>query len=100
MKQQTQMVLAACLLLSSAPLLAQEQDEPKRVEPERVIKQDAGQEVEEIRIQGRLDSVRVKPIYGPEYFFQDHGGDGTLSAGSGAEMDQDFNMRTWKLGEW
>ena len=68
--------------------------------PDRIIKQEAGQEVEEIRIDGRLQSVRVKPRVGPQYIIEDRAGDGSLASPQGGEMDSRFNIRTWKLGEW
>ncbi len=98
MKRSILMLLASASALCIAPAGAQEQQLPER--PDRVVKQEAGQEVEEIRIEGRLDSVRVKPRIGPEYFIDDRAGDGTLSSTGGGEMDSSFNIRTWKLGEW
>jgi len=100
MKRSILMLLASAsaFVLGSVPVSAQEQQLPER--PDRVVKQEAGQEVEEIRIEGRLDSVRVKPRIGPEYFIDDRAGDGTLSSTGGGEMDSSFNIRTWKLGEW
>ncbi|GJL83854.1 MAG: hypothetical protein DHS20C01_34880 [marine bacterium B5-7] len=67
---------------------------------ELTSKTDAGQQVDEVRIEGRLQSVRVKPSTGPAYYIDDRSGDGTLQAPTGGEMDSQFNIRTWKLGTW
>jgi len=79
--------------------LAQDAGEEEASEVTQV-REDAGQTVEETRIRGRLSEVKVKPEVGPEYFFQDRGGDGTMSGRGGGEMDSDTNIRTWRFGEW
>lgn len=95
---------ASAMMLSLAVAAQQEQDEEEEQarapQTDVLVKEEAGQQVVETRIEGRLESVRVKPRIGPEYFIQDRGGDGTLSATGGGEMDSSFNIRTWKLGEW
>lgn len=105
MKKSMVALIASALLTGSVMAVAQqdaETAEPPSTEsrPEIRTLEDAGQQVEERRIDGRLDSVRVKPRSGPEYFIQDRSRDGTLSSPEGGEMDSRFNIRTWKLGEW
>jgi hypothetical protein len=105
MKYSIQSLLAVAIALTVASANAQEQTQPESADQadapiERLVKEEAGQQVVETRIDGRLDSVRVKPRIGPEYFIMDRSGDGTLSSPDGGEMDSRFNIRTWKVGEW
>lgn len=101
-------LLAAVLALACGPVLAQDEGkteeaakaEQEAAQSEQIVKQEAGQVVEETRIDGRLQGVKVKPRRGPEYFFDDRAGDGTLTMPDGGELDSESNIRTWKLGEW
>jgi hypothetical protein len=102
MKQTVLSIAGLAIATFVVPAGAQDADVPEQTEvkSERVVKQEAGQQVEEIRIDGRLQSVRVKPRVGPEYIIEDRAGDGSLASPQGGEMDSRFNIRTWKIGEW
>ena len=76
-------------------------DAEEQAGQEVLVREDAGQQVREIRRQGRLDSIVVTPQTGPSYIFEDRGGvEGMQSPQEGSEIDSGFNIRTWKLGEW
>lgn len=101
MKHPTSLLAAAVVAFACGPVLAQDEETAEQAaQGEQIVKQEAGQVVEETRIDGRLQGVKVKPRRGPEYFFDDRAGDGTLSTAEGSELDSQFNIRTWKLGEW
>lgn len=101
MKHPIPILAAAVLAIAFGPVLAQDADQGEQAaQSEQIVKQEAGQVVEETRIDGRLQGVKVKPRRGPEYFFDDRAGDGTLLMPEGSELDSQFNIRTWKLGEW
>ena len=74
--------------------------DPEASGEETLVREDAGQQVEEIRRQGRLDSIVVTPRTGPSYIIEDRGVDGMQSPQEGGDMESGFNIRTWKIGEW
>ena len=91
-------ILVSLLVMSCGPLLAQDQ---AAVPTEtRVVKKEAGQSIEEFRVEGRLESISITPPTGPAYFIDDRYGDGTLTSSGEDSIDSDFNIRTWKLGTW
>ncbi len=98
--KQFKLHLMGISLFSVAMVLQAQESAQSEATVDRIVKEEAGQQVEETRIDGRLESIRVKPRIGPEYFIDDRSGDGTLSSAGGGEMDSQFNIRTWKLGEW
>jgi hypothetical protein len=100
MKKLSYQCLVLGLLLSTGAVAQEKQGQAKQDGDDTLSHEEAGQQVQEIRIVGRLTEVRVKPETGPEYFFKDRGGDGTLSGRGGGEMESNNNIRTWKLGEW
>ncbi len=92
---------AAALAVLVGAANAQDDTKPEQVaDVEKVVKEEAGQQVEETRIEGRLQGVRVKPRHGPEYFIDDRAGDGSLSTPEGDDLGSQPNIRTWKLGTW
>ena len=95
-------IIPALIFAASGLAWAQEQAEPtdEAGEESRLVREDAGQQVEEIRRQGRLDSIVVTPATGPRYFIEDRGIEGMQSPKEGGDMEAEFNIRTWKLGEW
>lgn len=103
MKHSAIRLIGIGLVAFAGALWAQENTDPtasKAPEPESVVKEEAGQMIVERRVEGRLESVRVKPRVGPEYFIDDRVGDGSLVVPESGEMGSDHNIRTWKLGEW
>ena len=102
MRKLMALLIGTALLTSHGMAVAEQDAEALNQQPQAQVRaiEDAGQQVEETRVDGRLESVRVKPRTGPEYFIQDRSRDGTLSAPEGGEMDSRFNIRTWKIGEW
>lgn len=91
------LALAAC---AAGTVQAQDGSTGKPAAADELVKHEAGQEVVETRIEGRLEGVQVKPRQGPVYYFDDRAGDGTLLSGERGDLESDFNIRTWKLGEW
>jgi len=55
--------------------------------------------IEEYRVHDRLVLMRVKPDHGPAYYLTDPAGDGSFREAPN-DLDADFNLRKWKLGEW
>lgn len=105
--------IAALLLTVTLPALAAElptlpppPDEPAVMElpPEpgaaptvSIRKIENGDVVEEYRQDGRLTSIRVKPLRGPAYTVQDTNGDGRLDR---KDMEGPVAPVYWTLYEW
>ncbi len=99
--KQVPMIIPALMFAASGAVWAQQENaQAGAANEETLVREEAGQQVEEIRRQGRLDSIVVTPKTGPSYIFEDRGIDGMQSPQEGGDMDSGFNIRTWKLGEW
>lgn len=71
-----------------------------QVNPDGVtVKREAGGEVEEYRVGGRLESMTIDRDRGTTDYWYDRRGDSTWEAGKG-EVDEKKNLRQWRLGNW
>jgi len=70
-------------------------DQQPQITSERL----GNQSIEEFRISDRLRTMKIDPDDGPAYYLKDKTGDGHLDD-SHDSMDEDVNLRKWRLGKW
>lgn len=101
------LALAATLVLSAAPVPAQELEAPpppppietgQPFEPQVTIRRTQREVIYEYRRNGALYLVRVQPAFGPPYYFFDFDGDGTLDYRPGDPIRD--NVQQWILWRW
>ncbi|MDH3693652.1 MAG: DUF2782 domain-containing protein, partial [Gammaproteobacteria bacterium] len=57
------------------------------------------QSIEEFRISNRLRVMKIDPDDGPAYYLKDQTGDVRMDD-SHDSMEEDVNLRKWRLGKW
>ncbi len=92
--------LFLCLISSAFAQQNSDSEAAVEVNPDGVtVKRQDSTLIEEYREGGRLEMIKITPESGPAYFIEDRAGDGTMSPRE-SDMDSEFNIRTWKIGEW
>lgn len=110
-------VLLATCLLTSGPLLAEEDvaappapaddypppviptDDRDSIEPEVTIIRQDDRTIEEYRVNGQLYMIKVTPSRGPSYFLVDADGDGNLETRQN-ELDPKILVPSWIIFRW
>ena len=67
--------------------------------PQVSIERLGNQSIEVFRISDRLRVMKIDPDDGPAYYLKDKTGDGRLDD-SHDSMEEDVNLRKWRLGKW
>jgi hypothetical protein len=101
----------ALLLLPAVPAGAQDSAEvvdrvelPEPTDPygpvqEVEVIEHPGYTLEEFRVQGRREWIRVTPRNAPSLYMNDRTGIGTMSDPNG-DLDSTINVPKWRLGQW
>lgn len=120
-KTVTAVVLAASVMFTWAPLLAQqdlekppaipnavvEEEEPlppkiqdEQLEPTVTIREEEDRRIEEYRINGRVYMIKVTPKKGIPYYYIDSDGDGQLELDLTQQALNPVQPVFWKIKEW
>jgi hypothetical protein len=68
-------------------------------EPEALPKEEAGHRVEEFRVRGRLETLKIMPENAPAMYIKDRAGDGSLEDPV-SDMEADHTIPMWRIGGW
>lgn len=116
----TTVLLAASVMFTWAPLLAQEdlekppaipnavvEEEPlppkiqdEQLEPTVTIREEEDRRIEEYRINGRVYMIKVTPKKGIPYYYIDSDGDGQLELDLTQQALNPVQPVFWKIKEW
>lgn len=116
----TTVLLAASVMFTWAPLLAQEdlekppaipnavvEEEPlppkiqdEQLEPTVTIREEEDRRIEEYRINGRIYMIKVTPKKGIPYYYIDSDGDGQLELDLTQQALNPVQPVFWKIKEW
>jgi len=119
-KTVTAVVLAASLMFTLIPLLAQEdlekppaipnaveEEEPlppkiqdEQLEPTVTIREEEDRRIEEYRVNGRVYMIKVTPKKGIPYYYIDSDGDGQLELDLTQQALNPVQPVHWKIKEW
>jgi hypothetical protein len=119
-KTVTAVVLAASLMFTLTPLLAQEdlekppaipnaveEEEPlppkiqdEQLEPTVTIREEEDRRIEEYRVNGRVYMIKVTPKNGIPYYYIDSDGDGQLELDLTQQALNPVQPVHWKIKEW
>ena len=101
MRRLIQVTAIAIVGFSSHAASAQETaDAEAQAQGAEIISERLGnQSIEEYRISDRLRKMKIDPDDGPAYYLKDRSGDGRLDD-SHDSMEDDVNLRKWRLGQW
>ncbi|MEE8338811.1 MAG: DUF2782 domain-containing protein [Xanthomonadales bacterium] len=116
----TTVLLAASVMFTWAPLLAQQdlekppaipnavvEEEPlppkiqdEQLEPTVTIREEEDRRIEEYRINGRVYMIKVTPKKGIPYYYIDSDGDGQLELDLTQQALNPVQPVFWKIKEW
>jgi len=82
------------------PLPPKVQDPDEQIQPQVVIRQKDGNQIEEYSTNGMVYMIRVVPEVGPAYFLIDTTGDGDFDSRFQHDQANPVHPAHWKLIEW
>jgi len=82
------------------PLPPKVQDPGEQIEPQVVIRQEDGEQIEEYSRNGQTYMIRVVPAAGPPYYLIDTTGDGNFNSRFQHDQINPVYPAHWKLIEW
>jgi hypothetical protein len=92
--------IACAAALAACPLQAQENKAPPSAEPkvERLVHEDEGSRIEELRVRGAVQRIVVKPKVGTTRGYEIITGDGSRDLGEGANTSRGAaGKRVWHV---